>query len=215
MSRSTWSKPRHQEVGRAVPRRSSSARFAEETDFTAGTSLEEYPGYSAEQILGRPTKPDRRPGPAVDPRLEPTGIYDSLPPGEVGVRRNQRVYASDGEIGRIEGIVIDSAAITLATCCCKRGTCLAAEKRISRLAPSPGLWTASSSTSPSSRWRTCRREYRRPQRIELQDTEKRSHSRPDSLQNRPDRILGAGLSSYAGPARDMRRECAAGERCMS
>ena len=30
--------------------------------------------------------------------------HGSLPPGEVGVRRNQRVYATDGEIGRVEGL---------------------------------------------------------------------------------------------------------------
>ena len=38
---------------------------------------------------------------------EPTGAYGSLPPGEVGVRRDKRVYATDGEIGRVEGLVID------------------------------------------------------------------------------------------------------------
>ena len=38
---------------------------------------------------------------------EPTGTYGSLPPGEVGVRRDKRVFATDGEIGRVEGLVID------------------------------------------------------------------------------------------------------------
>ena len=33
--------------------------------------------------------------------------YGSLPPGEVGVRRDKRVFATDGEIGRVEGLVID------------------------------------------------------------------------------------------------------------
>ncbi len=37
----------------------------------------------------------------------PAGGYGSLPPGEVGVRRDKRVYATDGEIGRVEGLVID------------------------------------------------------------------------------------------------------------
>ena len=36
----------------------------------------------------------------------PAGGYGSLPPGEVGVRRDKRVYATDGEIGRVEGLVI-------------------------------------------------------------------------------------------------------------
>lgn len=85
--------------------------FAEETDFAAGTSLEEYPGYSAEQILMLPYySPIAGQDLPLTREHEPTGIYDSLPPGEVGVRRNQRVYASDGEIGRVEGLVIDSGS---------------------------------------------------------------------------------------------------------
>jgi sporulation protein YlmC with PRC-barrel domain len=35
--------------------------------------------------------------------------YDALPPGEVAVRRGERVRATDGEIGRVEGLVIDTA----------------------------------------------------------------------------------------------------------
>ena len=38
---------------------------------------------------------------------EPVGTYGSLPPGEVGVRRGKPVYATDGEIGQVEGLVID------------------------------------------------------------------------------------------------------------
>jgi sporulation protein YlmC with PRC-barrel domain len=38
---------------------------------------------------------------------EPAGAYGSLPPGEVDVRRGKRVYATDGEVGRVEGLVID------------------------------------------------------------------------------------------------------------
>lgn len=38
---------------------------------------------------------------------QPTGSYASLPPGEFDVRRDERVYATDGEIGRVEGLVID------------------------------------------------------------------------------------------------------------
>jgi hypothetical protein len=32
---------------------------------------------------------------------------DSLPPGEVGVRRGESVHASDGEIGKVEGLVVE------------------------------------------------------------------------------------------------------------
>ncbi len=32
---------------------------------------------------------------------------DTLPPGEVGVRRGERVHATDGEIGKVEGLVVE------------------------------------------------------------------------------------------------------------
>jgi sporulation protein YlmC with PRC-barrel domain len=35
--------------------------------------------------------------------------YDKVPAGEVEVRRGQRVHASDGPIGRIQGLVVDAA----------------------------------------------------------------------------------------------------------
>ena len=82
-------------------------RFAEDTDFVPGASRGQYSGYSAEQLLmlpyygwtaGEDVRQAREDGPA--------GAYGSLPPGEVGVRRDKRVYATDGEIGRVEGLVI-------------------------------------------------------------------------------------------------------------
>ncbi len=33
--------------------------------------------------------------------------FDKLPPGEVAVRRGEHVHASDGDIGRVQGLVID------------------------------------------------------------------------------------------------------------
>ncbi len=78
--------------------------FAEVSDFATGTSLEQYSGYSAEQKL---MWPYYSPSEAQTGEDEPTGTDGSLPPGEVGVRRTQRVYASDGEIGRVEGLVVD------------------------------------------------------------------------------------------------------------
>ncbi len=85
--------------------------FAEDTDFAPPTSLDQYSGYSAEQMLmlpyyspiGGQDMPQTR-------EDEPTGAYGSLPPGEVDVRRNERVYATDGEIGRVEGLVIESGS---------------------------------------------------------------------------------------------------------
>ena len=32
----------------------------------------------------------------------------TLPPGEIGVRRGDAVHATDGEIGKVEGLVVDS-----------------------------------------------------------------------------------------------------------
>jgi sporulation protein YlmC with PRC-barrel domain len=39
----------------------------------------------------------------------PTYTYDSVPAGEVQVRRGEQVHATDGEIGVVEGLVIDPA----------------------------------------------------------------------------------------------------------
>ena len=36
-----------------------------------------------------------------------TVTYDTLPLGEVAVRRGQRVHASDGTIGLVQGLVLD------------------------------------------------------------------------------------------------------------
>jgi sporulation protein YlmC with PRC-barrel domain len=82
--------------------------FAEDEHFAPGISLDQHPGYSAEQTLMLPYY-SRVVGEDMPqtPEDEPIGYYGSLPPGQVGVRRNKRVYATDGEIGRVEGLVID------------------------------------------------------------------------------------------------------------
>jgi PRC-barrel domain len=84
--------------------------FAENEDFAPGTSLGQYAGYSTEQMLMLPyysrVSGDDTPQTRED---EPAGAYGSLPPDEVGVRRDKPVYATDGEIGRVEGLVIDPA----------------------------------------------------------------------------------------------------------
>ena len=83
-------------------------RFPQDSDFAPRTSLEQYSGYSAEQKLMWPYySPIGSEGMPQTREDGPTGAYGSLPPGEVGVRRNERVYATDGEIGRVEGLVID------------------------------------------------------------------------------------------------------------
>ena len=81
--------------------------FAEDTDFAPQTSLDQYPGYSAEQIYTWPYySPIAGEGTPQTQEYGLTGT-DSLPLDEVSVRRNERVFATDGEIGRVEGLVID------------------------------------------------------------------------------------------------------------
>jgi sporulation protein YlmC with PRC-barrel domain len=36
--------------------------------------------------------------------------YDTVPEGEIEVRRGERVHATDGEIGRVHGLVVDSSS---------------------------------------------------------------------------------------------------------
>jgi len=80
---------------------------AEDTDFAPRTSQNPYPGYSAEQIYTWPYySPITGEGTPQTQEYALTGT-DSLPLDEVGVRRNERVFATDGEIGRVEGLVID------------------------------------------------------------------------------------------------------------
>jgi sporulation protein YlmC with PRC-barrel domain len=81
---------------------------AEETQFVPGTWA--YGAYGPEQVLawpyaslgGRPSVE----GDEVDGTAE-TITYDAIPSGEVAVRRGQHVHATDGDIGLVEGLVID------------------------------------------------------------------------------------------------------------
>ena len=82
--------------------------WPEDTDFAPSAGSDQYPGYSSEQMLmlpyyGRIAGADT--SPAGDD--QPAGAYGALPPGEVGVRRDKRVLATDGEVGRVEGLVVD------------------------------------------------------------------------------------------------------------
>lgn len=75
--------------------------FAEETDFRPKTFG--YPGYNPSNVLPLPYYGLNTIG--VDPPV----TYDKLPLGEVSIRRNVPVHATDGEIGKVHGIVIDSS----------------------------------------------------------------------------------------------------------
>jgi sporulation protein YlmC with PRC-barrel domain len=86
---------------------------AEETEFLPGASG--YGGYDQEQALSWPYYGIGMGGMgiggtgfgALDNRPQIV-IYETLPLGEVDVRRGERVHATDGDIGRVQGLVIDS-----------------------------------------------------------------------------------------------------------
>jgi sporulation protein YlmC with PRC-barrel domain len=80
---------------------------AEETDFLPGGSG--YNAYAAHEAYYWPYFGLEG---GADPKLALASAVetrDMLPPGEIGVRRGEAVHASDGEIGQVEGFVVDSA----------------------------------------------------------------------------------------------------------
>jgi sporulation protein YlmC with PRC-barrel domain len=83
---------------------------AEETQFVPGTRG--YEVYGPEQVLSWPYYElgDTVMDPAQEGQVSQTVTVDTLPPGEVGVRRGARVHATDGVIGDVEGLVIDPAS---------------------------------------------------------------------------------------------------------
>jgi sporulation protein YlmC with PRC-barrel domain len=79
---------------------------AEEMDFLPGGSG--YDAYEAHEAYYWPyfgLEGGADPALALASAVE---TKDTLPPGEIGVRRGEPVHASDGEIGKVEGLVVDS-----------------------------------------------------------------------------------------------------------
>jgi len=74
---------------------------AEETQFLPGTLA--YPGYGPDQMLFWPYY-----GIGSGNVSEPV-TFDTVPVGEVAIRRGEEVHATDGDIGRVQGLVIDSS----------------------------------------------------------------------------------------------------------
>ena len=72
---------------------------AEETRF-----LPEYPGYDPEHVL---VMPYYSMGIAEAYSRPMTVTYDAVPLDEVEVRRGDHVHATDGHIGKVQGLVID------------------------------------------------------------------------------------------------------------
>ena len=75
---------------------------AEETRFLPGTPG--YPGYDPEQML---IMPYYNMGMAEAYSGPMTVTYDTVPLDEVEVHRGDHVHATDGHIGRVQGLVID------------------------------------------------------------------------------------------------------------
>lgn len=77
---------------------------AEENDFLPGGSG--YADYAAHEAYYWPYFGiEGGPDPAVA-NASAIVTHDTLPPGEIGMRRGDPVHATDGEIGKVEGLVI-------------------------------------------------------------------------------------------------------------
>jgi sporulation protein YlmC with PRC-barrel domain len=79
--------------------------LAEEEQFIPADAME---GYELEQAVSWPYY-SLGPGlTAVGPEAVPMRVtYDTIPLGEVEVRRGEHVHATDGSIGRVQGLVIE------------------------------------------------------------------------------------------------------------
>jgi sporulation protein YlmC with PRC-barrel domain len=80
---------------------------AEETQFVPGSKG--YEVYGSEQVLSWPYYGlgDTVMSPDCMGKVSPTVTFDTLPQGEVAVRRGVQVHAVDGAIGHVQGLVID------------------------------------------------------------------------------------------------------------
>ena len=72
--------------------------WAEATQFLPGSG--DYLGYGPEQAVAWPYY-------ELGGNVSQPVTYDTVPLGEVAVRRGEQVHATDGAIGRVEGLVID------------------------------------------------------------------------------------------------------------
>jgi sporulation protein YlmC with PRC-barrel domain len=80
--------------------------WAKETHFLPKSGV--YSGYAPGQVFSWPYYGvGGRLGPLHTGNLQQTVTYHSVPLGEVEIRRGQHVHAADGDIGRVQGLVID------------------------------------------------------------------------------------------------------------
>ena len=82
---------------------------ADETQFVPGTRG--YQDYGPEQVISWPYQSSRGGQPGVQaggtPWVSQTITADRVPEGETEIPRGEHVHASDGDIGRVQGIVVD------------------------------------------------------------------------------------------------------------
>jgi sporulation protein YlmC with PRC-barrel domain len=84
---------------------------AEKVQFIDGTG--DFAGYTASQVgywplYGLGIGPGAGVGPYLAEGVPPvTIVRDTVPLGEVDIRRGEPVHATDGDIGRVQGLVID------------------------------------------------------------------------------------------------------------
>jgi sporulation protein YlmC with PRC-barrel domain len=81
---------------------------AEETQFIPGSAG--YAAYGPGQVLAWPYYGLGAAGPVSD--MDLTGVsqtitFDTVPAGDMAIRRGDRVHAADGAIGHVEGLVVD------------------------------------------------------------------------------------------------------------
>lgn len=79
----------------------------EKRQFVPGTG--DYARYRPGQLTRRATYLQRqaRPGFGVSGRMPQSFTYDTVPDGEVALRRGDPVHATDGQFGHIQGIAMD------------------------------------------------------------------------------------------------------------
>ena len=79
---------------------------AEENDFLPGGSG--YADYAAHEAYYWPYYGLEGSSDPLVANASAIVTHDTLPPGEVGVRRGDPVHATDGEIGKVEGLVVSA-----------------------------------------------------------------------------------------------------------
>ena len=89
--------------------------------------------------------------------LPQTVTYDSVPLGEVEVRRGEHVHATDGAIGRVQGLVIDPRDHHVTHVLLQEGHLRGRKDVAIPISAVAAPATASGSASPSRRCRICRR----------------------------------------------------------